>query len=85
MLFLGAMVSAPSPPSSRFVYCDGPPSGSALCQRLVKTFGYRGEDATNLARVSLYAEYGEKGWHARSRGTWGAVGWVCNIRWQQAG
>lgn len=59
VLFLGAMASALSPPGSRFVYRDGPPSGSVLCQRLVRTFEYQGEETTNLARVSLYAEYGE--------------------------
>ena len=57
VLFLGAMVSAPSPPGSRFSYSNGPPSGSVLCQRLVKAFTYQGDEATNLARVSLYGEY----------------------------
>jgi len=61
VLFLGAMASAPSPPGSRFAYSDGPPSGSALSQRLVKTFDYQGEDATNLARVSLHVQYREYG------------------------
>jgi hypothetical protein len=59
VLFLGAMASAPTPKGSRFVYRDAPPSGSALCQRLVKIFGYQGDESTNLAHVSLYAEYGE--------------------------
>jgi len=59
ILFLGAMASATSPAGSRFTYKDGPPSGSALCGRLVEVFGYQGEEATNLARVSLYVQYRE--------------------------
>ena len=57
VLFLGAMASAPSPPTSRFLYHQGPPSGSALCRSLVENFNYEGDDASNLARVSLYAEH----------------------------
>jgi hypothetical protein len=61
ILFLGAMVSAASPPTSRFEYKDGPPGGSALCQKLVELFGYQDDDAHNLARVSLYGQYRDLG------------------------
>jgi hypothetical protein len=61
VLFLGAMASAPSPPTSRFIYCQGPPSGSALCRSLIDTFHYEGDETTNLARVSLHAEHRENG------------------------
>jgi len=61
ILFLGAMASAASPSGSRFVYKDGPPSGSALCRHLVEEFGYQDDEIANLGRVSLYVQFREHG------------------------
>lgn len=56
ILFLGAMVSAPSPEKSRFQYTQCPPSGSELSRWLADKCGYPYEDRTNLQRVSLFCE-----------------------------
>lgn len=61
ILFLGAMASAPSPPGCRHVYDKCPPGGGRLSQRLAEKFDYPGEDKTNLARVSLFVEFGPMG------------------------
>jgi hypothetical protein len=59
ILFLGAMVSASSPPNSRFHYDQGPPGGGELSKRLAKKCDYPSNDTWNLARVSLYFETGK--------------------------
>lgn len=56
ILFLGAMVSSPSPVGCPFQYNEGPPGGGELSKRLAKRCGYPLEDSWNLARVSLYFE-----------------------------
>lgn len=74
ILFLGAMVSAPSPASldgTPYQYKHAPPSGGELSERLAARLEkekdpYPGRDSDNLQRVSLYYEY-------RTRGSRGAL------------
>lgn len=57
ILFLGAMASAPSPPTCPYRYTEGPPSGGEVSRRLAKRYQYPGEDPSNLQRVALYVEF----------------------------
>ena len=60
-LFLGAMVSAPSPENSRYKYKNSPPSGAELSRKLAKQCKYEELDENNLQRVSLFFEHREHG------------------------
>lgn len=59
ILFLGAMVSAPSPKDCPYIYKEenAPPSGKALSRHLAQVSEYPAdEDAANLQRVALHFE-----------------------------
>lgn len=56
ILFLGAGASHPSPGGPRYQYKKAPPGGRELALRLADRCKYKGEDRTNLQRVSLYYE-----------------------------
>src|SRR5208282_5227742 len=59
ILFLGAMVSAPSSRVAPLNYITPPPSGGELSRRLARQCSYPYEDDYNLQRVSLYFQYKE--------------------------
>src|SRR6266851_7436612 len=61
ILFLGSMVSAPSPEHSPFPYGEAPPSGAELSKRLAAQCSYPGQDDSNLQRVSLFYQYRQGG------------------------
>lgn len=69
VLFLGAMVSAKSPPGCIYTYKVGPPGGGQLSNLLARVACYQGADKWNLLRVAQYFELQRKaGWNRAELG-----------------